>query len=330
MRIPSTVATLAFGLAALALPRMASSQEMRDLSIGLSSASIATAPIRLAKEFGLFEKQRLNVRFTVMDNANAATAALITKSFDMVASGPGELLAAQARGQKVVVIANTYANLGATLVLAKGVAAKLNVTPTAPFADRLKALDGLLIAVPSPTAVYTFAIKAAVQAAGVNVRFTYVNPSAMQAALESGAIQGYFTSAPLWTFPVIGGTAVAWISGPKGEIPYDYIPVNTIHLQMMRDVAQADPDTVRKIVAVFEDFSRLVGEQPARVKEMTAKLYPELGKDVLDVVFEAESPAWKTKPPTLADMKHDIAFMRASGVQLPQLDGMDPATFLFP
>ena len=317
-------------LVGLVLPDLARGEELRNVSIGLSSASFATAPLRLAQELGLFQKQGLSAHFTVMDNANAATAGLISKSFEFAASGPGELLAAQAHGQKVVVIANIYANLGATLVLAKSVAARLGVSPTEPVEKRLKALDGLLIAVPSATAVYTIAIRGAVESVHAKVRFAYVNPSAMQAALESGAVQGYFTSAPLWTYPVLNGSALAWISGPKGELPSDDMPVNTIHLQAMRDYAQANPDLVRKIRSVVDEFSALTLQHPNEVKAAAAKLYPELSQDVLNLTFAAETPAWKTKPQSLEDMKHDIAFVKSSGAVLPNIDTLDPASCILP
>ena len=72
-------------------------QPLRDISFGLSAGSVATAPVRLAQELGLFEKQGLTARFTSMDSANNATAGIIAKSFDFALSGAGELLAAQAR-----------------------------------------------------------------------------------------------------------------------------------------------------------------------------------------------------------------------------------------
>jgi ABC-type nitrate/sulfonate/bicarbonate transport system substrate-binding protein len=331
MRISTRLALAVLGIAFFVAPNSAaSSAELRKLAIGLSSASVATAPLRLAQSLGLFEKHGLDAHFTVMDNANMATAGLISHSFDVAASGPGELLSAQAHGQKVAVIANVYANLGATLVLAKTAADKLNLAPRAPVMARLKALDGLLIAVPSPTAVYTISIRSAALSAGAHVRFTYVDPSGMQAALESGKVDGYFTSAPLWTYPVVDGSAVVWISGPKGELPSDDMPANTIHLQMMRDFAEGNPALVKDIAAVTEEFSRFVKDNPAAVKAALAKLYPSLPPQVLDLTFAAETPAWDVHPPTVADMKHDIAFVKSSGVNLPQIDAIDPATLIFP
>ena len=71
---------------------------------------------------------------------------------------------AHARGLKVVVLANTYAGFSGTLVLSKSVVDKLGVSPTAPIAQRLKALDGLVIGSPSATGAYTVTARAAAAA----------------------------------------------------------------------------------------------------------------------------------------------------------------------
>ena len=120
-------------------------------------------------------------------------------------AGPAELIIANGRGQKVIMVANAYSGLGGTLVLAKTAADKAGVASDAPVAARFKALDALVIAAPSPTATYKISFDGAAKAAGAAIRFTYMAMTAMPAALESGAIQGYIASAPVWGIPVLKG-----------------------------------------------------------------------------------------------------------------------------
>lgn len=314
---------------AVATAGAAEAQQPREITIGLGSGSLVAATARIANEIGLFAKNGLQPRFIVMESANAATTALISKSTPAVVSGPAELVIAQARGQKVVAIANAYGGLGATLVLAKSVADKLGVSPDAPVPQRFKALDGLVLAAASPTATYKIAFDGAAKAAGATVRFTYMAQGAMPAALESGAVQGYVASAPVWGVPVLKGLGVVWISGPKGELPREFSPVSTANMQVMRDYAEANPEIVRSLAAVYSDFAKAVDERPADVKAAITKLYPDLTPQTLELLYGTESRAWKAGPLTAEDIKQDIAFVKVGGAQLPDIDKIDPASMLF-
>ncbi|CAH1654217.1 ABC-type nitrate/sulfonate/bicarbonate transport system substrate-binding protein [Chelatococcus asaccharovorans] len=309
----------------VSVPAMA---QLRDISIPISSLSFGTAAIRIAKELGLFEKHGLNAKIIVMDNANSATTALISKSVEVVLSGPGELVAAQGRGQKVVAIANTYNGLSASLVLAKDVAEKTGVSPNAPVAERLKALNGLIIGSTSATSSYTVSFKGAAEAVGANIRFTYMAQPAMVAALEKGAIQGFIAGAPFWGVPVVRDKAVLWLSGPKAELPPQNLPASSVSLQTMQDFATANPELMKSLAAVIADLGKAIEERPAEVKAAVAKLYPDVDAKTLDLLYASEAAAWKARPLTAADMAHEIAFVKSTGTSLPQIDSVDPASML--
>ena len=71
------------------------------VSIGLSSASLVAAPPRVAHEMKLFAKHGLEPRLVVLDGANASLSGVLSRSLDFCLTGPGEVVIAQARGQKV-------------------------------------------------------------------------------------------------------------------------------------------------------------------------------------------------------------------------------------
>lgn len=98
----------------------------------------------------------------------------------------------------------------------------------------------------------------------------------------------------------------------------------------MRDYALAHPDVVRALAAVFDDLGQALVAQPASVKAIVARLYPDLDGPTLDLLFAAEAPAWRTLPPTEADMVREIGFVTLSGVALPQIDGIVPSALLAP
>lgn len=319
------------GLGVLAvLPGRAFGQALRDITIGVSSSSLGPAAPRVAKELGLFEKHGFNARIVVLDSGNAALTAIISRSIEGAMGGSGDLIPALARGQKVVMIANGYAGLSTTMVISKAVADKLGVSPTAPIGDRLKASDGLLLGAPSATSSSTVAFKSATGRLGASLRFTYMAQPAMPAALDAGAIQGYLASAPFWAGPVIKGSGVVWISGPKNELPPDSVPATSTQLQVLRDFAEANPDIVKRLAAVFADLGKAIEERPAVVKAAVGKLFPDLDPATLDLLYASESRAWNARPLTVADAQHELDFIKAAGTPIPGIEQVTPASMLYP
>jgi ABC-type nitrate/sulfonate/bicarbonate transport system substrate-binding protein len=305
-------------------------QPARKVTMGLAGQSMIASIPRFAKEMGLFEKRGVDVTFVTLDSANASATALLAGSVEVAFSGPVELITARSRGRDVVAIANTYGGLGGSLVLSKSVADKLGVAANAPITERMKALKGLTIASPSATSAYTVTYKAAAGAAGADVKFTYMAMPAMLAAMESGAIQGYVASAPFWVPPVVGGTGVLWVAGPRAELPAEVRPRSNSVLLTMRDTAKANPEMIRSLQAVFADFVEAIDKRPAEVKAAVVKVFPNVDSRTRDVLFDSESLAWKARPLTPADITHEIAYTKLGGASLPQLDGADPAAMLWP
>jgi ABC-type nitrate/sulfonate/bicarbonate transport system substrate-binding protein len=324
------------GIAAVALlvglTGAAGAQAPQEVAIGLASRSFVSSGPRIADEMGLFAKHGIKPKFGVIDGANGTLTALISKSIDVAMSGTPDAIAAQARGQKVVVIANTCAGLSGSLVLSKSAAERLGVSATAPAAERLKALNGLTIASTSPTSSFTVSYGGASRAVGADVKFTYMALPAMVAALESGAIDGYIGTAPFWVRSVQKSGAVMWLSGPKGELPPEYTPASCANLQVMRDYADAHPDIVKAIAAAEADYTKAVETDPAGLRAAIHRLYPDYDDKTVELMLSVEADAWrKSRPLTAADMAHEIAYVKMGGGNLPpQIDTIKPADLIYP
>jgi hypothetical protein len=63
--------------------------------------------------------------------------------------------------------------------------------------DRPIAIDGLLLVSTSAASTFTISCTTVVEAARANPRFTYTAMTAMGTALESGAVDGVITTAPI-------------------------------------------------------------------------------------------------------------------------------------
>lgn len=310
-------------LAALVGP--AAAESLTKVSIGLSSASLPAAGARIAKQMGLFEQHGIDASVTPMDSGSVATMALISGSIAFSTSSPTDVVLSQAHGQDMVAVTSIYRGIAAVLVLAKPVADQTGVAPDAPIIRRLKALDGLRIATPSATSVFTWALKPAAASAGAKVVFVYMDQPAMVAALQTGAIDGFMASSPFYGTPVVNGSGVIWLNGPRQEFPPALTPANAVTLNVLRSFALAHRDLVRRVSDVFADLAKAVKDRPNDVKAAMAKLFPSIEPHTLDVLFETEAAGYATTPLDAAAMAHEIAFLKASNVNLPGLDRIDPA-----
>ena len=79
-------------------------QTIQKIAIGISSQSIAASSSRVAKEMGLFEKRGIDATITTMENANVATTAMIAGNSNFTATGPTDVVVANARGQDLVAL----------------------------------------------------------------------------------------------------------------------------------------------------------------------------------------------------------------------------------
>jgi ABC-type nitrate/sulfonate/bicarbonate transport system substrate-binding protein len=327
---PWTARAFAVLVAAFAIAGPALAQPSKKAVIGLASPSLPAAGARIAREMGLFDKHGVDVRLTQLESASVATMALLSGSVDFTTASPSDVVLAQARGQKLVAITSVYRSFAGVLVLSRPVADKLAARATSPVAERLKSLDGLLIAAPSATSPYTLALKSAAEGAGAKLRFTFMGQPAMVAALETGAIQGFISSSPFYARPVVNRSGVVWISGPNGDFPPQSSQANSQTLNARREFAEADPDLVQRVAAAFADLSKAVDERPAEVKAALAKLFPDIDSGTLDLLFRTEALGFSTRTLTAADMAREIAFVKLGEAQVPGLDQLDPARLLFP
>jgi len=309
---------------------VAAAQNLTSVTLASSSSSLPAGGLRLANELGLFKKHGLDAKITPMDSGAVATLALLSNSVEFSNSGPNDVVINNAKGQDVVLVMSTYHGNPGVLVLSKKKVQELGISPSAPLKDKLKALDGLSIATPSATSTYTVAGRSA-ETVGARVKFVYMAQPAMVAALETGAIDGYIASSPFWTAPVLRNEAVVWVSGPAGEWPEAYSPVNAVTVHTTGKYAAKNPQIVKAVRDVGKDLAAAFKERPQEVKAAISRLFPDLNEDTIDLIIKIETPAFSsTRPVTAEDMAKEIAFARLSGVELPPDDKLKPASMIAP
>jgi ABC-type nitrate/sulfonate/bicarbonate transport system substrate-binding protein len=322
---------LLVGLALLALADNAAiAQEPIRITIGLASGSLPSSAPRFAQQMGLFQKHGLDPKITIMEDASIATMGLISGTLDFNVAAPSDAIIANARGQSLGVVATVYGGYSPALVLSRKFAEETKVSPTAPVAERIKALDNLVIASTSATSNFTLGIKCAMATTRSTPRLTFMSQPAMVAALESGAVQAFIASAPFYGISAIKGSGVIWLSGPKGEYPEGCATTYAATINSSVAYAKANPEAIRRVRAVFADFAEAVRQRPNDVKAAIGTLFPDIDKATIDLLFQSESLGYSASPPTAEGLAREVAFVKLSGVPVPNLDSIDPAKLLIP
>jgi len=315
------------GIGAAALIRQA--RAATQVTLAISSNTLAYGGLRIAEGAGLFPKNGLEPRIIVMDSGNAAISAVLGGSADFASSGPGEVLAAKVRGRDLVIVQNFYRGLPGSLVLSKAAAAKSGVAPDAPVEQKLRVLDKLAIAEPSATSAYLHPYRAASEAVGAKIKFVYMTQPAMVAALQAGAVDGIVAGAPFSLVAVSNGSGVLWISGPKDELPEPVRPTSSACLQTTAEYAKAHPDIIAAMRRVGADLADFIQNKPVEALVIMAKAYPSLDAASAKDAFAENAKNWSMPKMTPQDIKREIDIQVSSGA-LPGVDKIDPASVLWP
>lgn len=309
----------------MASRRLRAAEAPETVTLAVSSTSFVLAGVKIGEQAGLFARNGINLRIVVMESGNAAMAALIGGSVPFAVTGPPDSLMARARGQDIVIVTNLYAGFAGSLVLATAAARRLAVPQTASIMDRLRALDGLLVAVPSATSALLAPLRKAAEDAGAKVRFTYMAQGTMPAALETNAIQGMVASYPFAGAPVLRGTGVLWIDGPGGELPADVAPASSSSIQTTGAYLKANRNTVRKVQQAIIAIADFVEKDQEHARQALAAGYPDLSAQEIELAFKGQWRNW-TKPfLNESDIRQELKLL-ISSTKAPGLQQLDPAS----
>jgi len=295
--------------------------------IGISSNSLAYGGLRIAKQLGLFKENGIDAKITVLDSGSAATAALISDSTEFAGSGPGEALAARAKGIDIKIVANIYSGFPAPVVLSAKAVKKLSAAASASVAERFKALDQLSIAVPSATSALLSPVRESAKNEDAVPHFVYMAQPTMSAALQTGAIDGFVASSPYWVTSVLNRTGVVWLQTQHGELDSKFKPASAAVLQVRADYAAAHPKTVATMRAVFAELADRIRKDPDGAFRALIAAFPQVSADVLRVAFDSDSANWANPSFTADNVRQEISLLAAT-TPIDGLNDLDPSAVI--
>jgi ABC-type nitrate/sulfonate/bicarbonate transport system substrate-binding protein len=139
-----SLAMIALGAAHGSSPALA--QSPVPTTIALPAQSLLFAPLYIAQERGFFRRHGIEPKVIYVAGPGVINA-MLGKSADFSLISGGIQIAAAARNQKLVAIANTQDRFTTDIVIRDAVAKKLEMAPNADAMAKIRALKGLTIGV---------------------------------------------------------------------------------------------------------------------------------------------------------------------------------------
>jgi len=308
---------LAAAVAGLTLLPAAARAQMEETSVALPVVSLTFSFHYLAEDLGLFEKEGLKVKTSVVSGIGAANAVLAGSVDFSSGSGP-TVIRANARGQKLVAIALTVDKPTLEVVLSKEVAAKRGIDDTMPMDKRAQAVKGLQLAIDAPNTIPHGYMKYFLAKGKVDdqrdVTLTPMQPPNMLAALKSGAIAGFVMSQPWTLIPVKEGNAVRLASSVRGDFP-ELLPFAFNVMMTRAGNCEQKPALCRKLLAAYQAAITLMRDKPAEALPPLQKRFAQLDPGIVIDAFEAiRTMTPKTLEITEAGLKNGQDLMVVTGM----------------
>jgi NitT/TauT family transport system substrate-binding protein len=283
-------------LAAAALTAMPAMAQERSTTLALPATAIHFTPIYIAADAGLWKKRGLDVKLPLIAGPGA-TNAVISGSAEFASTAATSVLRAAARGQPMLIVGTTHAELLAEVVISEKAARERKFDPKADLATRVRALQGMTLAIDTPLGLPHGVIKYLGAKAGINadqtMTLTPMQPPNMVASLKSGAIDGFIFSEPFVALAVSQGGVIA-VRNARDEMP-ELNPYASNTIVTRPDYCKQQPTICRDLVAGLADALKIMQDEPDRARTILRERFANLPPAVLDQSFELIR---KTSPKT--------------------------------
>jgi ABC-type nitrate/sulfonate/bicarbonate transport system substrate-binding protein len=311
------IPALVFGLAGLTTAgsqRAAVAQT--PVTLALPAQSLLFAPAYIAMERGFFREAGLEAKIVYVAGPGSVTA-VISRSADFTLISGGIQIAAAARNQRLVAIANTQDRFTTDIVIRRAVADRLGTGSGTDALARVRALKGLTIGVDAINGLPHSFLRYLARKAGMNpdadFTITALQPQAMIAAMKSGTIDAMVFSPPFSQTAVNDGGTL-WITGPDLDLPeMKTFPYNVVLVRP--DYCTGEAATCRAFVAALKRAVALMRTDQAASLAALGKTFDRMEPGTLRQSFEIFARYAQADLQLTDDMyRNAVAFDRISGI----------------
>ena len=260
--------------------------------MALPAATLTFSAPFIAEDAGFYKKEGLKVSHRTIVGVGAVNAVIAGSADFTVGTGPVFLRAAS-QGQRLYAIANLIDKPLVELVLRKDVADAAGVGEGTPLAARAKALRGKTIGIQGVGSIVHAWQRLVANRGGLDiekdVRIAPMDPSAMLAALQTKAVDGYATSLPFTTEAVVKGNAVmlaSAVSDAPDLLPFAYGLVYT-----RPDTCTKQREKCVRVARALAGATAFIADQPAAALDLLRKRFDKMDAAVLAAAWQVVSAA---------------------------------------
>lgn len=306
---PSRRQLLAAGAALLAAPAVIHAQAQRAVKL------IHPAPVALplwsvtflAEDLGFYKEEGLAVERIRLANGPAAMTALLAGEGHASMATPGEMLAANAKGQRVKAIMSYTKTDAYSILVSKAFAERHKLTAASPLAQReaaLKASKGVRIGITAPGSATDLMARAALRQVGLDplkeaAVVPLQNTANTVAALANNAVDACVTLSPFTEQTVTEFGAVPILTVATGELR-EAFRLQGQCLQARPEDMRARPEIYSGLVRADVRALRVLLEKPDEAREVLRKsryasikdnIWPSVWKNQLHTFVSPFVPA---------------------------------------
>jgi NitT/TauT family transport system substrate-binding protein len=284
------------------------------------------APLYVAQYYKLFEKHGLNAEVTTVKGGSLAYQSALTKSADLTQVTFEHVLQAAARGQRVVSFYRFGRTPANNIVVSNELLARAKGKP---IADRVLALKGARVAVPSSGGSNEKLLEMLASVYGLDMKTVQrVNlggdPGSYLAAFQSHQIDAAVFAEPVGTLvgkAKLGGTLINIAAGDEPR----FKDVIFLTLVAHPDIIAAKADILRRVSAAYDEALKIIHAEPDKGMAAMAKEFPNLSPDDNASVYKTMVATFpEDGKMNIEQAKRTIAYMRALG-DLKVNDDFDPS-----
>ncbi|MGH7033627.1 MAG: ABC transporter substrate-binding protein [Stellaceae bacterium] len=275
------------------VPSAAPAQQPIETVIALPTSTLTYSTSIVAEAAGFYKKEGLHVSQPVLVGVAAVNAVIAGGADFTIGTGPVFLRAA-AQGQRLLAIANLIDRPLLEIVLRKDVADRLGINPAMTLAERAKRLKGTTIAIQGVGSIVNaweryVAVKGGLDPE-TDVRIAPMEPTAMLAALETKAVDGFTTSMPFTTNAVLRGSAVMFASAARGDAP-ELLPFAYGLIETKPETCRANREKCVRVVRALAAANRLIRDKPDEALSYLRDRFKTIDPPLLEAAWKVVSEA---------------------------------------
>jgi len=261
-----------------------------QVTIALPATAVFFSAVYVAQDKGFWKDAGVNVKLDLNWPGAQATNAVLAGKVDFACSTAAVFLKANARGQKLVAIANMLDRLPIEIVVSPAFAERAHLNAGATAEERGRALRGARIAVPEPNGLPYNYVRYAASRAGLDAdRDLVASPialPAMLAALRSGQVDGIAAGPPWTTMARKEGLAVTVVSGPAGDFA-ELSPLNALLIIARPGFCESHAATCRGVVAGGKRALVFMHEQQEETLALLRKRFENIDPAFVQEAFRS-------------------------------------------